>query len=214
MLPMRTSLWSRLSACTRPGPRLNRTRKPGANRIPFNIADNAIRFVIAANAVIIALVLPERLSGSPQYEVSVGCCRTLDPSHDDRHRLNWPHDNVYVIRHNNPDKEIVQTEFIRALFQSICHKRGNAMVFESERSIRCRIQQIVGLCKLSPSVLWSRPLACTGPRNRPERTPRYEQNRSLRVAMRKISLMKGHKVAGQRPTPQDSAIDTDFSPGI
>ena len=133
----------RLPARTRPSPQLRRLRQTSRDRILFYIAKDANELSFISNPVIVRLILPERLSGSPQKQIGVPCRRTLQPSSDNRQLGPREHQNVYMIRHDDPSKEIIKMSVaITALNSTRDHGR-NPRVFQPNGPICIPMQQAV-----------------------------------------------------------------------
>ena len=98
---------------------------------------------------------------------------SLDPSHYRWQRPQEPHNDMYVVGHNDPRKPLVQAIFAFALFQRVGHKRCDAWVPQPERAVLRDVQQMVALRKDFTRILHRR-LGFAQAGKRAEKPPRQK----------------------------------------
>ena len=109
----------------RPRPQFDPLYQRGPHWIPFDISDDTLKFLAVPHPVVIGFVLPKPQTGSTQDEIGFPRAGVL---HCARHLPQWfvgLQQNMYMVRHNHPCEELVQSPFPACDVQRLCDRSGH-----------------------------------------------------------------------------------------
>ncbi len=175
---------------TRPRPVLGNLRQSSLNRVSFDVSNDLLHFVPVADPVIVRLVLPKDLAGSPQEHIGPASGGTLDPSSDHWHLNAGCPEDVDVIGHDHPGSQAVESALPFPGEQGAGYDLSDATIREPLRPRPVQIcltvprhERGAGGCSLRGS---GRDDVRAG-RQRAGQPPRDEEPRAFGVKMRESS---------------------------
>ncbi len=111
--------------------------------IPFDVVLHSRRFLVVADQVVVAFVLPERAAAQPKHADSFVACKAFEWAEPFSGRYVWRHEKMHVIRHDDECVHFVAFESVLAIVQGTNYHFGNLRPLEKHWAAFGPIQQSV-----------------------------------------------------------------------
>lgn len=160
--------------------------------------------------MIVRLTLPKRRAGSTQSRIGISRGRALNPPHHLRQRAIRRHHQVDMVWHDDPGTPLIKPEFALAVINCRRYNLRNTRIAKPKRARNRPIHQTIALREQPTRILimlirnrqmWPRPI----------QTPRDEQDRCGRIAVRKVALLiHGGPIEAQKAYATSGSLFAEY----
>ena len=172
----------------RPGPFRRCVCKTSCHGIVFDIANSLPKFLAGSYPTIPGFVLPKRRADQAECRIRETRGRALQPLCDPAQWNIRGDQDVYMIRHNHPRVEIVES-LSGAELDPICHKRCDARISKPPRSRRGVQLPVLDDKRDSGVRTGDQRFSASRDRNRAKQAPGDEDWNAFRLKVRKGSTI-------------------------